>query len=144
MHTMPKIAKPLSPLEVRRLTAPGLHAVGEVAGLCLQVKKTGARSWILRTVVGGKRCEIGLGGYPTITLGQARDLARDHLLEIRKGANPVRERLQRRQRQVWTFKKVAESYIDTHRAGWKNPKHAQQWENTLQTYVHPVFGDKHV
>lgn len=58
---MPKIAKTLSPLELRRLTKPGLHAVGEVSGLCLQVKTTGARSWILRTV-GGRRCEIGLGG----------------------------------------------------------------------------------
>jgi integrase len=141
---MPKIAKSLSPVEVRRLATPGLHAVGEVAGLCLQVKTTGARSWILRTVVAGKRCEIGLGGYPTFGLAEAREMAREHLREIRKGADPVRERLARRQRQIWTFKKVAEAYIDTHRAGWKNPKHGQQWENTLSTYVFPVFGDKHV
>ncbi|MBK7515307.1 MAG: tyrosine-type recombinase/integrase [Betaproteobacteria bacterium] len=141
---MPKIAKTLSPLEVRRLTKPGLHAVGEVSGLCLQVKTTGARSWILRTVVGGRRCEIGLGGFPTITLSDARTLAREHLLEIRKGADPVATRLQKRRRSVWTFEKVAAAYIDGHRAEWKNAKHAAQWESTLSTYAYPVFGHKHV
>ncbi|MBP6816826.1 MAG: integrase arm-type DNA-binding domain-containing protein [Burkholderiaceae bacterium] len=141
---MPKIAKSLSPLEVRRLTKPGLHAVGEVSGLCLQVKTTGARSWILRTVVGGRRCEIGLGGYPTTTISAARELAREHLLEIRRGADPVATRLQKRRRSVWTFEKVAAAYIDGHRAEWKNAKHAAQWESTLSTYVYPVFGHKHV
>jgi integrase len=141
---MPKIAKPLSPLEVRRLTKPGLHAVGEVSGLCLQVKGTGAKSWILRTVVGGKRCAIGLGGYPTVSLAQARDLARETLLEIRKGADPVRERLARRQRQTWTFQRVAEEYIETHRAGWKSAKHSRQWRSTIANYCYPVFGSKNV
>ena len=141
---MPKIAKTLSPLEVRRLTKPGLHAVGEVSGLCLQVKPTGARSWILRTVVGGRRSEIGLGGFPTITLSGARHLAREHLLEIRKGADPVATRLQKRRRSMWTFEKVAAAYISTHKAQWKNAKHVDQWTNTLTTYAYPVFGHKHV
>jgi integrase len=141
---MPKIAKTLSPLEVRRLTKPGLHAVGEVSGLCLQVKPTGARSWILRTVVGGRRSEIGLGGFPTVTLAAARELAREHLLEIRKGADPVATRLQKRRRSMWTFEKVAAAYISTHKAQWKNAKHIDQWTNTLTTYAYPVFGHKHV
>jgi integrase len=141
---MPKIAKTLSPLEVRRLTKPGLHAVGEVSGLCLQVKPTGARSWILRTVVGGRRSEIGLGGFPTVTLAAARELAREHLLEIRKGADPVATRLQKRRRSMWTFEKVAGAYIATHKAQWKNAKHIDQWTNTLTTYAYPVFGHRHV
>lgn len=141
---MPKIAKTLSPLEVRKLTEPGLHAVGEVPGLCLQVKATGARSWILRTVVAGKRCEIGLGGFPGVTLAQARDLARDHRLEIRKGSDPVRERLARRQREAWTFKKTAQTYIDLHGPQWRNDKHRAQWTATLTAYAYPAFGDKHV
>jgi integrase len=141
---MPRIAKSLSSLEIRRLTKPGLHAVGEVAGLCLQVKPSGAKSWILRTVVAGRRCSIGLGGYPSVSLTQARDLARETLLEIRKGSDPVRERRMRRQRQTWTFQRVAEAYIETHCAAWKNAKHAQQWRNTLATYCYPVFGSKSV
>ncbi|MCU0965736.1 MAG: integrase arm-type DNA-binding domain-containing protein [Burkholderiaceae bacterium] len=123
---------------MRRLTKPGLHAVGEVSGLCLQVKPTGARSWILRTVVGGRRSEIGLGGFPTVTLAAARELAREHLLEIRKGADPVATRLQKRRRSMWT------AYIATHKAQWKNAKHIDQWTNTLTTYAYPVFGHRHV
>ncbi len=70
---MPKKAKELSALDVKRITKPGRHAVGTVPGLLLVVKDTGAKSWILRTVVGSKRRNIGLGGYPEITLAKARD-----------------------------------------------------------------------
>ena len=58
---MPKRAKELSALEVKRLTAPGWHAVGTVAGLGLKVSPTGTRAWVLRVMVGAKRREIGLG-----------------------------------------------------------------------------------
>jgi hypothetical protein len=70
---MPKIAKALTAVEIKRLTEPGLHTVGTVAGLRLRVKESGARSWVLRTMVGARRAEIGLGGYPTVTLAQAVD-----------------------------------------------------------------------
>lgn len=142
---MPKIAKPLSPLEVRRLTTPGLHAVGGVAGLCLRVKRgSGARSWVLRTVVAGRRCEIGLGPYPAFGVADAREMARELLREIRKGVDPVRERLARRKRSEWTFSKVAQAYIDLHGPQWRSDKHRAQWISTLATYAYPVFGDKHV
>ena len=69
---MPKIAKPLSDIQVRRITRVGWHAVGGVAGLLLQVRKPaqeGAqtpRSWILRVQVGDQRQPIGLGPYPQV------------------------------------------------------------------------------
>jgi hypothetical protein len=65
---MPKIAKELSAVEVGRLIKPGFHAVGGVPGLLLQVTETGARTWVLRTLIGGKRRYMGLGGYPAVTL----------------------------------------------------------------------------
>ena len=74
---MPKKAKELSAVQVRRLTKPGLHAVGGVAGLHLQVKDSGACSWILRAQIGSRRRDIGLGGFPDITLAGARDKARE-------------------------------------------------------------------
>lgn len=141
---MPKLAKELSAVEVRRLIKPGLHAVGTVSGLRLYVRPTGARSWVLRTMVKGRRAEIGLGGYPTVSLAQAFERARATLDKIRDGADPAADRRATSEAAVWTFKACAEAYIKAHRPGWKNAKHAQQWENTLATYCYPTMGDKHV
>lgn len=93
---MPKLANALTALEVKRLTVPGLHAVGTVAGLRLLVKTTGARSWVLRTMVGTRRAELGLGGYPTVSLAQAIDYAREARDAIRSGNDPAGERRARR------------------------------------------------
>jgi integrase len=141
---MPKLAKELSALEVKRLTKPGMHAVGTVAGLRLLVKPTGARSWVLRTMIGPRRAELGLGGFPTVSLAQAIQYARAELETIRAGIDPAAVRRANRSTVEWTFKKTAEAYIAAHKAGWKNAKHADQWTNTLTTYAFPVFGHKHV
>lgn len=61
---MPKLATEMGALAVSRVTTPGLHFVGYVTGLALQVKGSGAKSWILRSVIGGKRRDMGLGAYP--------------------------------------------------------------------------------
>lgn len=141
---MPVIAKELTALEVKRLTQPGLHAVGTVAGLRLRVKPSGARSWILRTMIGTRRAEVGLGGYPTVSLAQALDYAREARQAIRGGIDPAAARRAKRTTVEWTFEKTAAAYIAAHRAGWKSAKHADQWGNTLAAYAFPVFGAKHV
>ncbi|WP_149139885.1 Arm DNA-binding domain-containing protein [Gemmobacter caeruleus] len=87
---MPKRTKELSALEVKRLPQ-GVHAVGGVAGLCLQVVGT-ARSWILRSVVGERRRAIGLGAYPEVTLAIAREKAAKARELIRQGIDPVEQR----------------------------------------------------
>jgi hypothetical protein len=61
---MPRAAKPLTAIELKRLVLPGLHAVGTVAGLNLMVKPNGTRSWVLRTKVGTRRAGLGLGFLP--------------------------------------------------------------------------------
>ena len=141
---MPKLAKEMTAIEVRRLIEPGMHAVGTVAGLRLLVKLTGARSWVLRTMIGSRRAELGLGGYPTVSLAQAIEYAREARGAIRGGTDPAAERRAKRKTVEWTFKKTAEAYITAHAPGWKNPKHGQQWGNTLAAYAYPVFGEKHV
>ena len=143
---MPKKAKELSAIIVKRLTKPGLHAVGGVAGLLLQVTNTDARSWILRTMVGSKRRDIGMGGYPDVTLSQARDKARDLKEKIKAGIDPVeerraaRERLKLAQANSITFDKAAEKVLAIREIEYKNAKHIAQWRSTLQTYASPIIG----
>ena len=141
---MPIVARALKALEVSRLTTRGLHMVGTVAGLGLSVSKTGSRSWILRTKVGARRCDIGLGSYPEISLATAHERARAAKDDIRNGTDPIAERRAKSATVEWTFERCAQAYIDGHTASWKNAKHAQQWRNTLATYAYPVFGSKHV
>jgi integrase len=134
----------LTAIEVKQLTAPGRHPVGVVAGLMLNIKPSGAKSWVLRTMVGTKRKDIGLGGYPEVTLAMAKDKARIAKDSIKDGIDPVLVRKEKQTNITWTFKTCALAYIEAFKPSWKNAKHGQQWENTLETYVYPHFGHKHV
>lgn len=147
---MARKAKDLSALEVSRLTKPGHHAVGGVAGLYLYVNESGARSWVLRVVVGEKRRHMGLGGYPDVPLAQAREKARQARDDVETGVDPITRRknaaseLKAQQLSEKTFKQAATAYIEAHGDSWRNPKHRAQWTSTLETYVHQIFGDLHV
>jgi integrase len=144
---MPVKAKELGPLAVSRLTAPGLYFVGGVAGLALQVLPSGGRTWVLRATMGGKRRDMGLGGFPDVPLADARAAARKARELIRAGVDPIEEARSavsaRRASQAkdMTFKAATAAYIAAHEAGWRNAKHAQQWKNTLATYADPHVGD---
>lgn len=143
---MPKKAKELAAVEVNRLTKPGLHAVGGVAGLLLQVSKTGARSWILRVKVGARRRDMGLGGYPDVTLAQARDKARRYREEISEGKDPIagrkaaKEALRAAHAARLTFDEAAERFLANKQHEFSNTKHIAQWANTLRDYASPLIG----
>lgn len=143
---MPKLARELQAIEVARLTGDRLHMVGGVQGLGLQIDGA-SRAWVLRAVVGGKRRDMGLGAYPGVTLAMARKKAAEAREAIRQGIDPVaqakgaRSALRAAEAAALTFEQCAERYIKTHRAGWRNPKHAAQWESTLALHAYPVLGD---
>jgi integrase len=146
---MPLKAYELSALAVKRLMRPGLFAVGGVTGLALQVQSTGARSWILRITTNGGRREIGLGGYPDVSLSLARDLARQMREEIARGTDPVSERRNRRreaQRAASrvTFEEASVRWHQVRSQEYRNPKHAAQVLTTLKTYAFPFIGRKPV
>lgn len=153
---MPKKAKELTATEVKRLTHSiskvtgkpynALHPVGGVAGLLMQVTPNGAKSWIYRTTVGGKRRNIGLGGFPDVTLAGAREKAREYRELIEKGIDPVEKRQAARQSLIaeqgkaLTFDDAARQFLAVKSREFKNPKHIQQWTNTLSTYASPYIG----
>lgn len=148
---MPKIARELSALDVKRLAHPGgkrnvLFPVGGVPGLHLQVSPNAGRSWVLRAMVGKKRRDIGLGGFPGVTLSQARDKAREARDKIERGLDPVEERKAAKaalvvaQRRGLTFSDAVDKALSAKLDAFKNAKHRQQWENTLAAYATPELG----
>lgn len=147
---MPKKAKELSALEVSRLSEPGSHPVGGVPGLYLCVNDGEGKSWILRTMVGSKRRHLGLGGFPSVTLAQAREKARRAKEQVEAGVDPIDKRretaaqLRREQAQFTTFEEASIQYLAAHGDIWKNNKHRAQWQSTLKTYAFPLIGSLHV
>ena len=143
---MPKKAKELSATEVRRLTNPGLHAVGGVSGLLLQVTESGARSWILRATIGAKRRDVGLGGFPDVPLSEARQTARNMREQIRAGRDPVAERkaardaLRAAQAKAMTFEQAARRCHEAKVDEFRSEKHRKDWIAALERHAFPVIG----
>lgn len=138
-----------------RAAKPGMHPDGK--GLYLQVREGStegsvSKAWIYRYAAPGTAREryMGLGSYPAVSLAVARARA----IEARKlresQIDPIEHRDQQRvalkraeaeeRAKLVTFDECRDAYIASHRAAWRNAKHASQWTNTLKTYVTPVFG----
>lgn len=145
-----KLHNALSAQTVKNAKA-GRYADG--GGLQLLVKESGARSWVYRFMLKGKSRDIGLGpaGPGGISLADARDTATALRLKVKAGIDPLEERQradaeakakeQAEKVAAITFKTMAETHIAANKDSWRNPKHRQQWENTLKSYAYPVIGD---
>src|SRR5215831_14763198 len=130
---------------VRAVSEPGTHTDGGERGLYLRVAKGGSKSWLLRYQRDGRRRELGLGGYPTVSLAEAREKAADARRKVKAGTDPIdAKRAERARAEIdaakTTFKDAAIRYIGAHKAGWRNPKHRAQWSSSLENYVFPRFG----
>lgn len=138
----------LTALKIKQNLKPGMYADG--LGLYLKVRPGNSKSWIFRYRTGRKLRDMGLGPFHTVSLAEAREKAEVCRIMRLKGLDPLDERFKEQQAktvevpEAITFEKCAETYITTHKAGWKNGKHADQWTATLQTYVYPIFKGKPV
>lgn len=148
---MPRVAKELGPLDVKRAAHSGgksntMLPVGGVTGLYLQITPNGAKAWILRITIAAKRAEIGLGGFPSVTLAHARDKAREARDKIERGIDPVAERkavkaaLALAQSRGLSFADAVDKCLAAKLDAFRNPKHRQQWRNTLNDYATPHLG----
>ena len=139
-----------------KATLPGMY--GDGGGLWLQVTALpnggSGRSWIYRYTFNGKTREMGLGSFSNVSLGQARQAAKrcwDMLHPVAPDVAPIDPIEHRRALRAAakveaakpraTFEECARQYVALQRASWRNPKSLQQWENTLATYIYPVFGE---
>jgi integrase len=134
----------LTALKVARAVGkPGMYADG--GGLYLQVTK-GGTSWIYRYMLNGRAREMGLGALALYGLQEARAKALQARRLRHQGIDPIDARRVARmsarldEAKAVTFKQCADAYIKTHRAGWRNAKHAGQWEATLATYANSIIG----
>jgi len=123
-------------LSVRKVATARAGRYTDGRGLMLVVKKSGARSWVLRYQLSGRRRDMGLGPYPEVTLSAAREKALDARRQIVEGVDPLSAPTSR----LISFREVAADLIASKSPGWRNAKHAAQWTSTLQTYADPILG----
>lgn len=130
-------------LTPRKVETARLGKYEDGGGLRLVVSKSGAKKWVLRFTIRGSRREMGLGSFPDVGLADARERATSHRKQAKAGVDPIEAR-QSEPEEVPTFTNCAARYIQAHRRGWKNAKHARQWVSTLKTYARPEIGSKRV
>jgi integrase len=134
----------LTALKVEKVKTPGMYADG--GGLYLRVTDEGARNWVYRFMLNGRPRWMGMGPLALYGLQEARAKALEARRLRYEGTDPIEARRAARMRarldaaKAITFKECAESYIASHRAGWRNGKHALQWQATLATYAEPIIG----
>ena len=128
----------LTAVKVKALKEPGRYADGN--GLYLIVEPSGAKRWMLRTMIRGRRRDIGLGGAQLVSLADAREKAINLRRIARAGGDPIAEK--KAKAGVPTFAEAARLVHAEHLPAWRNEKHAAQWIDTLERFVFPTFGDR--
>ena len=126
----------------KKLTAAGVRAAkpgvyGDLHGLRLRATASGARTWHWRGTVHGRRVDLGLGGFPYVSLKQARDMAFSYRQLSRSGGDPRRLRARR---SAPTFSECMEKTIETQATSWRDPTTEKLWRSRLSAYVVPKLG----
>ena len=125
----------LSAVRVKALKEPGRYSDG--GGLHLFISKAGRKSWVLRITIDGRRRDIGLGGYPSVSLALAREKATDNRAAIAEGRDPVAEK---HAPAMPTFREAARAVHEANKPRWRNARHASSWMQTLERHAMPKLG----
>ena len=126
----------LTPAFVRNVSQAGRYCDGQ--GLYLDVRPSGSRGWIQRLTIRGRRTELGLGGFPLVSLKEAREKAFANRKLAREGGDPLSEK--RRVESTPTFADATRQVWNQLRPGWRSPQHAQLWLSSLERYAVPRIG----
>lgn len=127
------------------LKLPGRYTDTKTKGFQLLIKPSGAKYWLLRFALNGKRQELGLGSFPEVMPKQAREMAQEARVLINKGINPIEQKKSSKEALMTkrkTFGEFASECIANKQAEWSNDKHKNQWANTIKTYAFPFIENK--
>jgi integrase len=167
---MPPRSKEFTPTQIKGLKHPGGKrpvkvAVGGVSGLHIQIWPSGAKSWVLRTRYGEwaetrlsdgtiqrgrKKREIGLGAYPDVLPGAARDKARQAKAMLEAGIDPIAEKKAAQTALIaaasrgMTFSEAWEKFAAEKVKEFSTDKYRQQWQRTVEIYALPDLGKMQV
>ena len=120
----------LSARKIETLKTPGMYSDGGT--LFLRVAPGGSKQWVQRLTVKGRRRDIGLGGYPLVSMAEARAVAFNNRKLARAGDDPIAER---NKAKVPTFREAAKATYETLRPRWRSAKVAANWEQQLERHA---------
>lgn len=132
-------------MAVEKLTSKRVEAAkagrhGDGGGLWLVVSTTGSKRWAYRFTIAGRVSEVGLGGYPVVSLAEARDRAAQARKHHKAGISPVEAKRAAKIEGTGSpsFGQIADELIAAKASEWRNEKHLAQWKMTLRTYCEPI------
>ena len=127
----------LSATRVKALKEPGRYSDG--GGLHLYISKAGRKSWVLRITIDGRRRDIGLGGFPSVSLAQAREKATDNRAAVAEGRDSLADK---HVPAMPTFKEAARAVHEANKPRWRNARHIASWMQTLERHAMPTLSNK--
>lgn len=131
----------LTAVAVKNAKEPGVYQDG--GGLRLVVTPAKTRQWVIRITVNGKRRDVGLGGYPAVSLDKARTLAAEHRTTAKTGGDPIEQRRIEKAK-ARTYKQAFDDYYATKKKELTNGSHVREWESCMERYVFPKIGERPV
>ena len=126
----------LSATRVKALKETGRYSDG--GGLHLYISKAGHKSWVLRITIDGRRRELGVGAFPSVSLAKAREKAGDYRAAVAEGRDPLADR---RAPATPTFKEAARAVHPANKPRWRNAKHVAGWIQSLERHAMPTLGN---